>query len=322
MQVNSPSVNTQSQFKVIVLGSSAALPAYGRFPSAHWVEIQTRPYLVDCGEGTQMQLMKFQLPYHRLNHIFITHLHGDHYLGLAGLLFSMHLQRRPADLHLYAPRGLDEILLLQLKYSRSVLNFKIHFHLTEPEQREIVFEDDTVTVETIPLIHKLPCAGYLFREKPKPYRIDKTRLPEGMLLQHIVTLKTGADIYDDNGKLIYRNSDFTLPPRHSYSYAYCSDTAYNEKIVGQITAVDLLYHEATFLEDEKDKAVETKHSTAAEAARIASKAAVKNLLIGHFSARYQDLTDALSEAQAIFPATHLAIEGKILELDTDGRTRT
>jgi ribonuclease Z len=262
-----------------------------------------------------MQVMRFQLPYHKLNHIFITHLHGDHYLGLTGLLFTMHLHQRAHDLHIYSQRGLDEILLLQLKYSRSVLNFKIIFHLIEPNQIKRIFEDTALTVETIPLIHKIGCTGFLFREKEKPRRIDKGKLREGMLLQHIAQLKTGVDIMDESGNLLYKNTDFTLPPKHSYSYAYCSDTAYTEKIIDQIRGVDLLYHEATFLDDEKDKALETNHSTAAQAAAIAKAADVKNLMIGHFSARYSDLEPVLSEAQAIFPKTVLAIEGKIFELD-------
>ena len=262
-----------------------------------------------------MQLMRFQLPYHKVNHIFISHLHGDHYLGLTGLLFTMHLQRRVHDLHIYSQRGLEEILLLQLKYSKSVLNFKIIFHLVEPDQRKLIFEDPTLTVETIPLYHKISCTGFLFREKEKPRRIDKGKLQEGMLLQHIARLKTGVDIVDDSGNVLYKNTDFTLPPKHSYSYAYCSDTAYSEKIIEQIRGVDLLYHEATFLEDEKDKALETKHSTAAQAATIAKAAHVKNLMIGHFSARYSELDPALKEAQSIFPKTALAIEGKIFELD-------
>ncbi len=259
--------------------------------------------------------MRFQLPYHKINHIFISHLHGDHYLGLAGLLFTMHLQHRVHDLHLYSLRGLDEILLLQLKYSRSVLHFKIIFHIIEPDQRTILFEDPMLTVETIPLIHKISCAGFLFREKKKPRRIDKGRLQEDMLLQHIALLKTGVDILDETGNVLYKNMDFTLPPKHSYSYAYCSDTAYSEKIIEQIRGVDLLYHEATFLEDEKEKAIETKHSTAAQAAAIAKAADVKNLMIGHFSARYSELDPALLEAQSIFPNTVLAIEGKIFEID-------
>jgi ribonuclease Z len=283
-------------FALTILGSSGALPAYGRFPSSQYLTIQNRHFLIDCGEGAQMQLMKYQNPVHRINHIFISHLHGDHYLGLVGLLFSMHLQKRTADLHLYSQKGLDEIILLHLKYSKSILNYTIQFHLFEPEQPVILFEDEALTVETIPLIHKLPCAGFLFREKQKPFRIDKQKLLPDMKLQHIVLLKTGADVYDDNHNLLYRNSDFTLPPTLSYSYAYCSDTAWNAGMITQLQQVTMLYHEATFMEDERDKAIETKHSTALDAARMAQQTQAGKLLIGHFSARYRELEPVLAEA--------------------------
>ena len=262
-----------------------------------------------------MQLMRYQIQYQRINHIFISHLHGDHYLGLAGLLFTMHLLRREADLHLYAPKGLDEIITLQLKHSKSALRYTIIFHCTDPQSQTQLFEDDALTVESIPLIHKIPCCGFLFREKTKPHRIDKGKLPAGILLQHIVILKSGKNVMDDRSNLLYRNEDYTLPPHHSYSYAYCSDTAYTEKISKQIHAVDLLYHEATFMEDEKDRADETKHSTAKQAAELAKKANVGKLVIGHFSARYKELQPLLDEAQSIFPPTILAIEGETIDLD-------
>jgi ribonuclease Z len=301
-------------FKLTILGSSGALPAYGRFPSCQFLEIQNQFFLIDCGEGAQMQLMKYQLPYHKIHSIFISHLHGDHYLGLMGLLFSMHLQRRSNDLHLYSHRGLDEIILLQLKFSSSVLNFKLIFHLLEPDSQHVIVDDDVYSVESIPLRHKIPCSGFLFREKKKPRRIDKEKLPPGILLQHIAVLKTGQDVLDDQGNVLYKNEDFTLPPRHSFSYAYCSDTRYHEEIVKQIQGIDLLYHEATFMEEEQDKASETLHSTARQAAMIAKDALVDRLLVGHFSARYRELDPLLQEAQSVFPATELASEGKIIEL--------
>jgi ribonuclease Z len=301
-------------FALTILGSSGALPAYGRFPSSQYLTIQNRHFLIDCGEGAQMQLMKYQIPVHRINHIFISHLHGDHYLGLVGLLFSMHLQKRTAALHLYSQKGLDEIILLHLKYSKSTLNYTIQFHLFEPDQPVVLFEDEALTVETIPLIHKLPCAGFLFREKQKPFRIDKQKLLPDMKLQHIVLLKTGADVYDDNHNLLYRNSDFTLPPTLSYSYAYCSDTAWNAGMITQLQHVTMLYHEATFMEDERDKAIETKHSTALDAARMAQQTQAGKLLIGHFSARYRELEPVLAEARTLFANTELAIEGNTFEL--------
>lgn len=303
-------------FKLTILGSSGALPAYGRFPTSQYLNIQNKHFLIDSGEGVQMQLMRYQIPIHKIDHIFISHLHGDHYLGLMGLLFSMHLQRRVNDLHLHSQKGLDEIILLQLKYSKSSLNFSIIFHSFDASHVQVLHEDDVLTVHTIPLIHKLDCAGFLFREKPKLRKINKEKLKEGMLLQHIAQLKTGADVHDEMGNLLYRNSEYTLPAQPSLSYAFCSDTAWNENMIEQIREVDLLYHEATFMEEEKEKAKETKHSTAAEAAMMAKQCAAKKLLIGHFSARYRELEPMLAEAREIFGNTELAIEGNTFELPT------
>jgi len=302
-------------FKLTILGSSGALPAYGRYPTSQYLTIQNRHFLIDCGEGLQMQMQRFQVPLHKIECIFISHLHGDHYLGLMGLLFSMHLNKRTNDLHLYSSKGLDEIILLQLKYSKSVLNFTIVFHLFDPNQPLLIHEDDALTVHTIPLVHKLDCAGFLFREKLKPRKINKEKLNEGMLLQHIAQLKTGVDIFDERGTLLYANEEFTLPPRPSYSYAFCSDTAWNEKMIEQIRDVDLLYHEATFMEEERDKAIETKHSTVMDAANMAARSNVKRLLLGHFSARYRELEPLLDEAKPIFENTELAIEGTTFELE-------
>ena len=263
-----------------------------------------------------MQLGRYQVPFHKINHIFISHLHGDHYLGLMGLLFSMHLQKRKNELHLYSAVGLDEIIILQLKHSRSTLNYTIIYHPFDPNKQTLLWEDDVISVETIPLLHKIPCAGFLFKEKMKTRRMDKNKLNDGLLLQHIVSLKAGMDIRNEAGEIIYRNEEYTLPPRPSFSYAYCSDTAYNENLIEQITGTDLLYHEATFMEDERSKATQTKHSTASDAARIAKAASVKKLVIGHFSGRYKDLDPLLNEARVIFPETWLAIEGETFELET------
>jgi len=296
-------------FKITILGSSGALPAFGRFPSCQLVEIQNRHFLVDCGEGAQMQMMKHNVSMHRISHIFISHLHGDHYLGLPGLVFTMHLLKRTNDLHIHAPKGLDEILTTQFRYSNSAPSFRIHFHQTNTTRREILMEDDALTVESIPLVHKLPCAGFLFREKEKPRRIDKDKLPSGLKIMQIASLKRGADIISDDGEILYRNEELTLPPRKSRSYAYCSDTAFHPPIAEQIKNVDVLYHEATFMDDEKGKAQETKHSTVKEAAMMANLAHADRLLIGHFSARYRELDPVIEEAKSIFQKTELAIEG-------------
>jgi ribonuclease Z len=226
-----------------------------------------------------------------------------------GLLFTMHLHRRTNDLHLYSHRGLDEIITTQLKYSQSAPHYKIIFHRLEPEARTVIYEDDKLTVETIPLSHRLRCSGFLFREKIKPRRIDKDRLPAGLPILQIAALKRGEDVRDEAGNTLHTNAALTFSPRRSRSYAYCSDTAYHEPIIDQIKGVDLLYHEATFTTDEIAKAEETFHSTAQQAATIALKAKVGKLLVGHFSARYKDVMPILDEARDVFKNTELAIEG-------------
>lgn len=301
-------------FNITILGSSGALPAFGRFPSCQLVEIQNRHFLVDCGEGAQIQLMKYQTNFHRINHILISHLHGDHYLGLMGLLFTMHLLRRTNDLHIYSHAGLDEIITTQFKHSRSVPSYRIHFHFLSKDVNEIIFEDDHLTVETLPLRHKLTCSGFLFKEKIKPRRINKEVLPEGLLIRQLAGLKRGMDVTDDDGHVLYKNEDLTLPPRRSRSYAYCSDTAYNERLIEKVRNVDLLFHEATFTNDELPKANETLHSTAEQAGKIARLAGVQRLVIGHFSARYKDLTPVLDEAKSVFENTYLATEGEVFSI--------
>jgi ribonuclease Z len=301
-------------FKLTILGSSGALPAFGRFPTSQYLTIQNRHFLIDCGEGTQMQLLRYQVPVHKIDHLFISHLHGDHYLGLMGLVFSMHLQKRTNPLHIYSQKGLDEIMLLQLKYSQSDLNFKIVFHHFDASAVRTLYEDNALTVETIPMNHKLSCAGFLFREKIKPRRINKEKLDAGMKLQHIARLKTGEDVLDENGNILYRNAEYTLPPKPSFAYAFCSDTTFHQAMFPQINKVDLLYHETTFMEEDKNKALETKHSTTTMAAITAQRCEVGKLLIGHFSARYRDLTPLLNEARQIFPNTELALEGTTFEL--------
>jgi ribonuclease Z len=296
-------------FKITILGSSGALPAYGRFPSSQLVEIQNQYFLVDCGEGVQMQLMHFQINFHRINHIFVSHLHGDHYLGLMGLIFTMHLQRRTNELHIYSHRGLDDIITTHLRHSLSVPAFNIIFHPLTKNANEIIFEDESITIETIPLLHKIRCSGFLFKEKPKLRRIDKTRLPEGLLIRQLANLKRGEDVIDDDGNVLFKNEALTFPPRKSRSFAYCSDTAFNETMVKQIEGVDVLYHESTFTEEDNLKASETLHSTALQAASIAKLAGVNKLFLGHYSARYKDLTPLLTEARTVFENSYLAVEG-------------
>lgn len=262
-----------------------------------------------------MQLMRFQVNFHRINHIFISHLHGDHYLGLMGLIFTMHLQHRTNDLHIYSHGGLDEIITTQFRYSRSVPAYKIYFHRLEKDEQKIILEDDILTVETLPLDHHIPCSGFIFREKIKQRRIDKIKLPDGLSIQQLAGLKNGNDIVDENGNVLYKNEALTFEPRHSRSYAYCSDTAFNEGIIPFIKNIDLLYHEATFALEEESKARETLHSTAHHAAVIAEKANVKRLLIGHFSARYKELDSLLLEARVTFTNTFLALDGDTFSVE-------
>jgi ribonuclease Z len=302
-------------FKVTILGSSAAAPALGRYTSCQYLTIQNKHFLIDCGEGAQMQMQRFDIPISKISKIFISHLHGDHYLGLMGLLFSMHLNKRTSELDLYSPYGLNEIILLHLKYSKSSLNYTINYHTFDPTERKVVVDDAQLTVETIPLNHKLPCAGFLFREKQKALNINKDKLPDSMLLQHIATLKRGEDVYSESGKLMYKNADYTLPPKPPLSYAYCSDTMWNEPMAEQIKEVDLLYHESTFMDTDRDKALETKHSTAKQAAQMAKLCNAKKLLLGHFSARYRDLDLMLVEAKQYFDNVVLAIEGETIDVE-------
>jgi ribonuclease Z len=232
-----------------------------------------------------------------------------------GLLFSMHLNRREKELHLFAFKGLDEIILAQLRYSQSALRFRLHFHCLTMESA-CIWEDEAITVSTIPLTHKIPCVGFLIREKTKPFRIDKEKITPDTRLKHLALFQQGKDAVNEAGEVVARYLDYTLPPKPSMSYAYCSDTGFAPQLVPMLQGVDLLYHEATFLTEDLDKAQETLHSTAAQAARIARDAGVKKLLVGHFSARYKELAPVLAEATAVFPETLLATEGLTIELES------
>lgn len=299
-------------FEITILGTNSSIPTSNRFPSSQFVNISDRYFLIDCGEGTQMQLRKYKIRFQKINHIFISHLHGDHYLGLMGLLQSMHLLGRKAELHLYAPKELQEIIDIQHKHSGTHLTYDLVFHPLKFNTSELIMEDDKVTVETIPLNHRIACWGFLFKEKPHPYKIKKEKIEEYAIpLESIHGIKQGADFFTKDGKTIPNNelTELPLPPR---SYAYCSDTRYTETIIPIISGVDLLYHEATFLEDLIERAKQTMHSTAKEAATIAVKSNAKKLLIGHFSARYDDINPLLEEAQGVFASTELAKEGRVV----------
>lgn len=301
-------------FQIKILGSNSATPAHNRNQSSQLLNIGSEFFLIDCGEGTQMQLIRYRTRFHKISNIFISHLHGDHYLGLMGLLLTMHLQKRSHDLHIFGPQGLDEIITVQLKHSRTVLSYKVHFTALQPDSHELIYESRQLSVYTLPLVHRIPCTGFLFREKPKDRRMNKAKLLPEMTGEEITRLKKGEDVYDAEGELQYRCLDFTLPPRRSRSYAYCSDTKFEPALIPLLKGVDLLYHEATFAQDQAERAAETFHSTAEQAARMAREANVDALLLGHYSVRYKDLSPLLSEAKEIFHNTRLAIEGETIEV--------
>jgi ribonuclease Z len=297
-------------FELKILGSSSAMPSPDRFPTAQVLTIGNQLNLIDCGEGTQMQLMRYKVRQQRIANIFISHLHGDHYFGLFGLLSTMHLQNRTQDLNLFGPPGLAEILTTQFKYSHTYFSFKINFHELDSTVYKKIFEDNAITVHTLPMQHRIPCWGFLFREKPKLRHLIKEKLPAFLTPPQLVRLKYGEDIHDEAGNILVANAAVTSEPNRSRSYAFCSDTRYKEDLIPYIKNVDLLYHEATFLDELRDRAAHTCHSTAWQAATLALKAEVKRLLIGHFSVRYKDLTPLLLEAKSVFDNTQLATEGK------------
>lgn len=297
-------------FELTILGSSSATPTSNRNPSAQLLNIAERYFLIDCGEGAQMQLRKHRIKFQRIEHIFISHLHGDHYLGLLGLLQSMHLLGRQKALHIFTQKGLKEIIALQNHYGQTTLDYEIIWHELNPDKHEVIWEDEKVKIECFPLRHRIPCSGFLFREQPFPRVIDKDRLAElGIPFELIPQLRAGNDIELSGGKRI-KNADATLDPKPSRSFAYCSDTIYDPGLTKIIKGVNLLYHEATFLTDMEKRAKETFHTTALQAAQIATSAQVGQLLIGHFSARYHTLEPHLEEARAEFINTELAEEGK------------
>ncbi|OWY24919.1 ribonuclease Z [Sphingobacteriales bacterium UPWRP_1] len=302
-------------FRVTILGSNSAMPANGRHPSAQAVVINENPYLVDCGEGTQMQLMHYKVKTARIDHIFISHLHGDHYLGLLPLIDSYVLTNRTKPLHIFAPQPLQEVVAAHHKAStqRLEIPFKLFFYATNPHQTGVIFENNDVCVSTLPMKHGLECTGFLFRqkqvlrnmiaEKIQQYQIPFTAIP---------AIKKGADFVTMQGAVI-ANSELTyLPP--AGSYAYCSDTAYNEDLVPHIAGVDVLYHESTYLSDLQELAAERGHSTAIDAARIAHAAGAGRLYLGHFSSRYKKLDKYLHEAHPFFAQTYLATEGLAIDV--------
>ena len=298
------------KFEVTILGSSSATPIFNRNPSSQALNVNERLYLIDCGEGTQQQMLKFDVRISRIDHIFISHLHGDHYLGLVGLLSSMHLNGRSKTLHLFCPPLLKDIIDLELRCSDTTLQFPIDYRFTNPEAPEVILENPDVTVESIPLDHRIPCTGFLFREKKRLRKLLKERLAElNIPIEYFSPLKKGADYTTPEGKII-KNAELTTDSAVPKTYVYCSDTQFNPRYFNQISNATLLYHEATFLHNMLERALETNHTTALQAGEVAVETNAEKLLIGHFSARYKTLNELLEEARGVFPETELAIEGK------------
>lgn len=266
--------------------------------------------MIDCGEGTQLQIKKYKIKLSRINQILISHLHGDHYYGLMGLISTLHLYGRQSDLHVYGPPGLSEIISLQLKYSATRLSYDIIFKEWMPNKSEVIYDDEKLSITTIPLDHRIDCSGFIFREKPKKRGINKFVVTKNLTPVQVNKLRNGEDLYDDEGLLLYENAIATLPPKKPYSYAYCSDTRLIPGLVDTLKDVDMLYHESTFMDDMQERATNTYHTTARQAAQLAADANIGKLLLGHFSTRYRDLNPMLAEARSIFEESYLAEEGK------------
>lgn len=292
---------------VTILGNNSALPAFDRHPTAQVVTLDEFLFLVDCGEGTQMQLAKYKIRRSRIQHIFISHLHGDHYFGLIGLLTSMGLLGRELDMHLFAPRQLSEILDLQLKVADTVLPYQIHFHALE--DGDLLVKNDKFKVTAFPVSHRIPCWGFRFEQVRAPRRVNPEKaLQHGVPAAFFDRLKWGEDYRTKSDELIL-NDWVTDPAPKPKSYSYSADTSYDERIIDNVMGSDLLYHEATYLKDLEDRAAKRFHCTTHQAARIATKAGVSRLIIGHFSSKYEKLDQFETEVQEVFPNSSLAIEG-------------
>jgi len=295
-------------FKVYVLGCGAASPTSTHFPSSQVVNYNERLFVVDCGEGFQMQFRRMKLTFSRIEHVFISHLHADHCLGLPGLISTLDLIGRTTPLYIHAHPDIEKFLTPFINFFCEELSFEVKFECFSPEESKILFEDEHIKVSSIPLVHRCPSSGFLFKEKEKP----KNLIPERVEYYHIPIasrqyIKQGMDFTTENGEII-PNKKLTLPPSPPRSYAYCSDTMYLKHLGEKIEGVDLLYHESTFIRENEERAKKTLHSTAFQAASVALQARAKKLLLGHYSARYKDENVFLEEAKSIFPNTFLSYD--------------
>jgi ribonuclease Z len=297
--------------KLTILGCHSATPRVNAHPTAQFLEIKNHHFLIDCGEGTQVQLRKYHIKFSKIKHIFISHLHGDHFYGLIGLISTFSLLNRENELHIYGPKGIKEVITLQLKLSNSWTHFQLIFHELSSKKSELIFEDSKVEVFTIPLNHRIYTNGFLFKEKLGERKLNITAIQQYKEIEicDYQNLKNGRDFILKNGTVL-NNKSLTLNPPEIKSYAFCSDTSYFPEIIPQIKNINCLYHESTFLENKVALALKTKHSTAKQAAEIAEQANVKQLIVGHFSNRYKNIEDFKTEAQQHFENTILAEEGK------------
>ena len=299
--------------KLTILGCYAATPRTLTNPTSQVLEIKNRLFLIDCGEGTQVQLRKNKIRFSKINHIFISHLHGDHFFGLVGLVSTFTLLNRTTDLHIYGPKGIKEIIKLQLRLSNSWTNYGLFFHELESAESEVIFEDEKVLVKTIPLKHRIYTNGFLFQEKIGERKLNLDAVQNYEIdACYYQKIKNGKDITLEDGRVI-ENEKLTFDPVPAKNYAFCSDTAYDESILPIIENIDILYHESTFLQSEENLAKKTLHSTAKEAAMIALKSNAKQLILGHYSTRYESITFFKEEAETIFPEVLLADDGKCFE---------
>lgn len=299
-----------------ILGCHSATPRTFAHPTSQFLEINNRHFLIDCGEGTQTQLRKYKIKFSAISHIFISHLHGDHFFGLVGLISTFGLLNRNKDLHIFGPAGIKEIIQVQLNVSKTWINYKIYFHELYNENSELIFEDDKVEVFTIPLDHRIYTNGFLFKEKQGKRKLNVQAIKENPEIEicDYQNLKDGKDFVKENGEII-KNYTLTFNPLKQLSYAFCSDTAYKPSITSIFENVNLLYHESTFLTDKMELAKTTKHSTAQDAGKIAKKANVGKLILGHYSSRYNDLNLFKEEAETVFDKVILAKHGKIIKID-------
>jgi len=297
--------------KVTILGCYSATPRTFTNPTSQVLEINNHIFLIDCGEGTQVELRRNKVKFSRINHIFISHLHGDHFFGLVGLVSTFRMLNRENPLHIYGPKGIKEAITLQLKLSNSWTDYPLHFHELTSSNSELVYEDDKVTVHTIPLQHRIYCNGFLFQEKPGDRKLVMNKvLNYDIDKAYYKSIKKGKDAILNDGSVI-SNAELTEDPAPVKSYAFCSDTRYDEGKIPLINEVTVLYHESTFLESHKHLCHRTGHSTAIEAATIAKKASAKNLILGHYSTRYDNIEQFKDEALTVFENVEVGDDGKV-----------